>query len=198
MKSKKGISLFELVIVMSIIIIILLFGWPVFTKLYSHLRIQSTVFLLANHLKSVRLLSVSRGVRAYLDFDVGILIPSDRFYIMYLDLNNNGMFDEGEDIATGISMPDVLKGYRGISFPKEIYLGTDSKGPQKKVDGVTDIPSDGISFSGNTNRASFKPIGTASAGGIYIYSKGEYYGITISSNTGRIKIWHWDGVHWRD
>jgi prepilin-type N-terminal cleavage/methylation domain-containing protein len=168
---KKGFTVIELLVVITIIGIFVGLSIPIFRSIGKE-SLSSNVYSFAQTLKSIRETAIIRNMEAQVIFDTIFIAPGGcekpAYFVRYG--NEPGKFF-----------------IRNFTFsPGNATLATPECGG-----GAPD--PDGIQFPDNT--LIFDPKGFARAGAIYISSQGETYGIGIAIS-GRIKVWKWGGGRW--
>lgn len=175
MNNKRGFTLIEIMVAMTILVVLLGFGVSMMGAKMQHYRLKNATREMITSLRKDAQLAVNQNTNRTVTFTDNTSPTSDRYTI-------------GGGTPVNIDLPnDVRFGVRGANAP---------------VNGTSDvagasIPSDGITFSGNT--VTFQTNRTPDeAGEIYLSnSRGENVAVSINL-VGRIRCWKWgDGSVWK-
>jgi Tfp pilus assembly protein FimT len=147
-------------------------------------RAREAAQFLAAQCRSARMEAVARNTTSSLVFD---LVSSRWRFRRCIDGNGNGM--RRAEITTG---RDICLTSTEVG---ELYSGV-------RVDVTTGLPdpAGGTSTSGavrfgSSDIASFSPVGTATAGTVYVRSdRGAQYAIRVAGTTGRVRVLRYDAV----
>lgn len=178
----SGYSLVELMFVAGVMALLSAVAVPVFTRGLDHYRTRGAARYLAGRLQRARAEAVARGANVALCFSrAGARIT----FGVFVDGNRNGVLTA--DIAAGIDRPIAatadLADFTGVQFG----LVTGVVAP----DG-TPLAGDPIRF-GLPRMASFTPVGTASAGSVYLRGRdGAQYAVRVYGDTGKTTVWRFE------
>jgi prepilin-type N-terminal cleavage/methylation domain-containing protein len=189
----SGFTLIELMIVMALMGLLVAIGAPRFEALNRINRLKTGVRQVAISIQNARLTAISANRRCYMDFALGTLTPADSFFTVWLDVNGDQMYDNGEIDSTRIGLPDTKDGYQGMKLPRGVAFGAGnaSSGP----DGMA-LVSDGVDFDG-TDLLGFNARGEGTTGVIYLKAEdGTTFAITVS-RMGRVRTWQWGDNQWK-
>ncbi len=176
MRSSKGFSIIEMMIVIAIIGILAMIAVPDFLGLTPRARLKSAARDIVSNMQLARVKAIRDGSPWAVQFDTG-------------DARYRVLSDKGADDTWNTTDDDSYKtvnlsDYKGVSFGS-------GHGPRP---GLSD-PADGVSFGGN--RAIFNSDGTSSAGTVYVKNDdGDTFAVGAASAAGRIKIWRNYGSGW--
>ena len=189
----KGFTLVELMIVMALIALLIAIGAPRFEALNRINRLKTGVRQVATSIQNARLKAISANRRCYIDFAPGTLTPTDSFFTVWLDVNSNQLYDNGEIDSAGAVLPDVKDGYQGLKLPRGVAFGVGN--PSSGPDGMALI-SDGVDFDG-TDRLGFNGKGEGTNGVVYLKAEdGTTFALTVS-RLGRVRSWQWGESQWK-
>jgi len=192
-KNDSGVTLVELMIVITMIAIIVSIGAPQFEGWNRLNRLRSGVRQVAAAMQNARLTAISANRRCYIDFGPGSLTPADSFFTLWLDVDGNGLYDSGEIDSTRIGFPESNGSFPGYKLPRGISFG--ANGPSSGPEGMT-LASDGVDFGG-ADLVGFNAQGEGTTGVVYLTGEGGYnFAITVS-RLGRVRTWRWDDNQWK-
>ncbi len=124
----------------------------------------------------------------------GSLTPADSFYTIWLDVDGDLSYDDGEADSSGLAMPETKSGISGFKLPLGVTFGISGvvTGPDSMA-----IVADGVDFSGNDD-VSFNGRGeAASAGVVYVTGEnGTIYSVTVTK-LGAVRSWRWEDNQWK-
>jgi prepilin-type N-terminal cleavage/methylation domain-containing protein len=175
---KRGFTLIELIITISIFAIMMAIAIPSFLTYRPTMKIKGAARDIASALQFARMKAVSENNTFAVRF-------SGSSYSIYDDNDNDDVYADTTDpldiAVRTLTLPD------GISFG----VGTNVN---KKSDNTSPAPADFITFGGDA--CDFSTRGTADTGTVYIKNiKNESYAVTVSSS-GRVRILVWNGSQW--
>jgi len=184
---RKGYSLVELLIVLSLIGLVLALGLPALTGYcVKRSALRAMVRELGAILREGRQMAIARNAYVGMRFEM----RSDRRlrYRAYLDGNGNGV--QTRDIQSGVDRP--LGPYHEFTIPEgNVRLGILDP---KMLDAWLGSPLndlDPIRF-GNSNICSFSPLGASSPGTIYFTDGARLQGaVRVSPMQARIRVLRW-------
>ena len=180
MRSSKGFTIIEMMIVIAIIGILSMIAVPDFLGLTSRARLKSAARDIVSNMQLARVKAIRDGSPWAVQFDTG-----DARYRVLSNKGADGNWNTGDDtVYKTVNLSD----YSGVSY------GSDH-GP--RATGLSD-PADGVSFnSHNSNRAIFNSNGTSSAGIVYVKNgDGDTFAVGAASAAGRVKAWRNYGSGW--
>jgi prepilin-type N-terminal cleavage/methylation domain-containing protein len=96
MRSQGGFSLIELIIIMAIVGMLALFGYPAILAMAERAKLQNTAREAASMLRLARIEAVKRSMRAGVHPDY-----PGRQLVAFADTNNSGAFEPGTDRELG-------------------------------------------------------------------------------------------------
>ena len=193
-KTTKGFTLIELLIVLTMLAIVITVGAPSFSGFIQENRVKSSSRAVAVAIQTARLKAINSNRRAYMDFAPGALTPADSFYTIWLDIDGDLAYDDGEADSSGLAMPHIKGGISGFSLPLGVVFGVSGVGTGP--DAMT-VAADGVDFGGN-DEVSFNGRGEASSSGV-VYVTGEngsIYAVTVTS-LGAVRSWRWEDNTWK-
>jgi type IV fimbrial biogenesis protein FimT len=174
----------ELVVVLAIIGVMAVIGFPTFSGWISRARLRDAARTVFSDMQLARIRAIENGG---FDRDSGWRLEFDPAAGAYTVISQGAdMLLGTDDDITEKTVP-LLDDNPGVSF------GTD-QGP------IPDAsePDDGVSFNGN--RVDFLPMGRADRGGtVYLKNeRGETFAISLEFNNARVKMWRNYGGNWED
>ena len=207
LSSKQGVTLVELVVVMSIIGIIALFGVPEIMRFVSDSKARSCATDLIQNMKIAKSMALKENRPYLITFDTAnkrymigfdgdgdndlITLNSDTFGICK-DTDSDRL-PEGDVLVNGV--PDCVKVVNLSSCGSSIDFGT--MAPASSLPG--DTCSNGkVCFDGSTNHQyiTFNRNGSiAETGSVYIMhaDRGFSYCVDILNVSGSMNMWKWNG-----
>ncbi len=173
----NGFSLVELMIV--VVIIGIMASQAIYAFTSPVRKIKSASFSLRNDINLARGEAVNRGMRVGIDFTA----PANG-YTLWVDADNGGDRDAGEEILKEVELDDVE--YYGLGIPNP-------QGPGPAV-------SDGVTFT--DDRFVMLPNGSSDKGGtVYLYVphsadggavlKNAPFRIVLNNIVGRVHLYRW-------
>lgn len=177
-----GYSLVELMFVAGALAMASAVAVPVITRGLDQFRTRGAARYLASRLQRARAEAVARGANVALCFS---RVGARMTFGVFVDGNRNGVLTA--DIAAGIDHPIAatadLADFTGVQFG--LVAGVVAP------DG-TPLAGDPIRF-GLSRMASFTPVGTASAGSVYLRGRdGSQYAVRVYGDTGRTTVWRFE------
>lgn len=193
-RTTRGFTLIELLIVLTMLAILVTVGAPSFSGFVQEGRIKSAAHHVAVSIQTARLKAINANRRAYIDFAPGALTPADSFYTIWLDVDADLTFDDGEADSSELAMEFTKSGIPGYALPTGVSFK--STGVTSGPDGLA-IAADGVDFSGS-DAVSFNGRGTASSAGV-VYLTGEngsIYSVTVTT-LGAVRTRRWEDNIWK-
>lgn len=189
--SERGLTLIELLIVLGLMASAASLAVPVTAHAVDALRGRQAAGFLAASFRAAQQSAVSTGRATAVVFD-----PSAAGWTLRMCRDGNGNGIRRAEITAGIDpCPDgpwsVAVRYPGVR------LSVDSSIPGPDGDPPT---TDAVRF-GKSDLASFSPVGSSTAGTVFLRSKdGVQYAVRVGNVTGRTRVLRYDpGAHqWRD
>ena len=173
--ASRGYTLVEILFVTALIAIVSAMAAPQSLAALDRTRAAAAARYLASRMAMARSHAVMRSTNVALRFDER---PSGVTFRMFADGNHNGV--RTSDITSGVDQPLDTPASLSDLFP----------GVAIAVSG--DAGSDPIRI-GSSNLLSFTPIGTATAGSIYVRGRdGSQFVVRILGATGRVRVQRYD------
>lgn len=167
-KTGRGISLLELIVVLSIVSIMAAIALPNMSRFVYDKALSQQTEQLATIISRAHDLAMEKGYYWRLSFN-----PAGKSWVCYGDQNGDMLLNPGEQ-SLGVNNLD-----RNVSFGSHA-----GKGPNG-----SSIPGDGISVPNDC--LTFSPMGHSNSGSIYLKSKHSSYAIRVLSTAGVIRIWRY-------
>jgi prepilin-type N-terminal cleavage/methylation domain-containing protein len=183
LKNRKGFTIIELLIVVSVLAIMAAVAIPNVLSWMLTIRVNSAVRELASEMQLARMKAVSERNNYVITFDI-----SNNQYKIYDDDDNDGA--ETSELQKTV---DIDADYKGIQFGHVSTTGTSG-----------DTILNEVTFTGTPRSVVFKPDGTANKNGsVFIIptediadSKDARQRAITVIQTGRVKLWKHDGSNW--
>jgi Tfp pilus assembly protein FimT len=167
----SGFTLADLLFVVSLIAFLMAIAVPQSLTAIHRIRAVTAARYLASRMSMARAQAVMRSANVALHFVDG---PSGVSFTMYLDGNGNGV--RTTDMASSVDRPLDAPDSLSDLFPGVAIAVTGSAG------------TDPVRL-GRTNLLSFTPLGTATAGSIYVQGRdGSQFVVRVLGTTGRTRI----------
>ncbi len=191
--SKQGISLVELLIVISIIGILALFGIPEISRFSATYKARSCATDLIQNMKVARAMAIKENRNYLITFDTA----TNSYRIGFDGDGNSNLLGAVDGFGTGAVRVINLQTQCG----NNIVFGTDTNsgpGSPSGCPGCDDITGSTVSFDGTASpvREVFRPDGSLSfLGSAFIRNntRGFTYMVRVSYQSGNINLWRWDG-----
>ncbi len=179
-----GVCLLELTIALAIVSLAAMMSAPVLAGAADAGRAREAAQFLAAQCRGARMEAIAQNATSALVFDV---VSARWRFRRCVDGNGNGM--RRADITAGrdtcSSSTDVANVFLGVKV--EVRTGLPDP------DGGS--PTSGAVRFGSSDIASFSPLGTASAGTVYLRSAGgAQYAIRVAGPTGRVRVLRYDSA----
>ncbi len=173
MQGKRGLTIIELVMVMSILGIMVLFASPHIGRWLPRYRLKSAARDVAFNMQLARLGAIKDNQEWAILFDV-----HGQLYRIISNRGPDGNWgtpdDSVEKIVSLTDYPNIKYGDNGHGSP-----------------GGGAPAGDGVTFVGN--KTEFNPGGTSTAGTVYLQNnRNDAMAIRVDSSTGIIRMWRWD------
>lgn len=208
LSNRRGVTLIELIIVLSIIGILAIIGVPEISRFSSTYKARSCATDLIQNMKVAKAMAIKENREYLIVFDtinqryiIGFdgngdndltTLNSDTFGICK-DTDNDRL-PEGDVLVNGV--PACVKVVNVSSYGNNVVFGYGTgTTPPNGPNGST-IPASGVNFSGSPPRADFNPNGSAGTlGSAYFQqtSRGYSYCVRVSNSAGALNMWKWDG-----
>ncbi len=210
LSNRRGVTLIELIIVLSIIGILAIIGVPEISRFSSTYKARSCATDLIQNMKVAKAMAIKENREYLITFDT-----ANQRYMIGFSSNDNDLRDlnldtfgickdtDGDRLPNGDSdtnpadgVPDCVKVVNLSDCGNNIQFGTlASKDPQG--DNIT-CNGKTVCFSATSNpiRADFNPDGSAgNLGSVYFQqaSRGYSYCVRVSNSAGALNMWKWDG-----
>jgi prepilin-type N-terminal cleavage/methylation domain-containing protein len=168
MNSRAGVSLAELMVVLTIICILAAIALPGLRAYSSRKTIEHQTDQLGAYFQQTRERAIHEGIYWRIVFK-----PGERQWFAFGDVNGNTQYDSGEKHIGTCTLQ------QGITFGCHA-----SSGPNN-----TTIPPDGITFAGN--RINFSPMGACNSGTVYLCTSDKSMGLRILPASGTVLIYEY-------
>lgn len=172
MRGKRGLTIIELVVVMSILAVMVMIAIPNIGRWLPRYRLKSAARDVASNMQLARLGAIKDNREWAIVFDV-----NGQSYQIISNRGPDGNWGTPDDTVEKVVN---LVDYRNIQF------GDNGHGA---VGGGAPV-GDGVTFVGK--RAEFNPAGTSTAGTVYLQNnRTDAMAIRVDSSTGIIRRWMW-------
>jgi type II secretory pathway pseudopilin PulG len=178
-----GASLVEIVMALAVVVLLAGLTAPVTAHVVDASRARHAAGFLASRLRLARQLAIQRSASTAIVFDE---TGGGWTYRVCVDGNGNGL--RRTEVTTGVdSCPE------GPYDPRQMFSGTAiAIDPSLPAPDGGPGSNDPVRF-GRGEMASFSPDGTASAGTVYVRSRGgRQYAIRVGNVTGRTRLLRFD------
>lgn len=181
-RDKRGFTLIELTMVLAIVAVMAVIGFPTFSGWLARARLRDAARTVYSDLQLARIRAIETGGEWRINFN-----PDDNSYTVISSGPDRSLDNSADDNVDEkvVHIPEKSKG---------VVFGTD-QGP---VPGLSE-PDDGISFGGNS--VDFNHMGGVEglSGSIYLKNeRSETFAIVVSSANGRIRIARNFGGTWEE
>jgi len=182
MQGKRGLTIIELVVVMSILGVMVLIAIPNIGRWLPRYRLKSAARDVASNMQLARLGAIKDNREWALLFDV-----NGQSYRIISDKGPDENWGTPDDVGyKGDTSPWPLS-TRSLADYRNVSFGASGHGPA----GGGGPVGDGVTFV--ADRAEFNPGGTSTAGTVYLQNNRNGAGaIRVDSSTGIIRMWTWD------
>jgi type II secretory pathway pseudopilin PulG len=181
-----GYSLLELLFVMGLIVTLAAATLPLFGSAFAQGRASGAARYLQARMQLARMEAIKRSTH------VGIRVvssPTGYRYACYVDGNANGV--RTADISAGTDPMIGATERLDQQFPGVTFGVLDGVTPIEAGDELTP-GGDPIRF-GRSDIISFTPIGTSTAGTLYLAGRGRHqYAVRVLGVTGRVRVLRFD------
>lgn len=180
-KAGRGASIVELLFSVALIVTMTAMSVPSVMAAVHHARAAGAARHLAGRLRLARMEAVKRSAFVGLRFEAS---SSGYRYAAYIDGNGNGV--RNADIRQGIDRP-----LGGAEVLRDLFSGVwfGLKKGVPYVDGTASGSGADPVRVGNSNILSFSPLGSATAGTLYILGRGgQQYAVRVLGVTGRTRV----------
>ena len=205
---KMGMTLIELLIVISIIGLLAAIGIPEIGRFSANYRVRSAATDLIQNMRVARAMAIKENREYMIVFDTAnqryligfdgdgdnnlITTDSDTFGICK-DTNNDRL-PNGDVLVNGV--PECVRVVNLNSYGDNIVFGFSTGTTPPNGPNGSGIPLSGVGFSGGAVRAEFNSDGSAGTiGSVYFQHTGRGYSycVRVSNNAGALNMWKWDG-----
>lgn len=215
--NKIGVTLIEVIIVITIIGILAVIGIPEISRFSVDYRARSAATDLVQNMRVARAMAIKENRTYLIVFDTanqryligfdgddlngdGIpegdgdltTVDSDTFGIC--NDNDNDRLPEGDVLVNGV--PECVRVVNLSNYGNNIIFGYGTGTIPKRGPNDTKIPATGVNFSGAPPTAEFDPDGSMDKlGSVYFQhtGRGFSYCVRISNASGNINMWKWGG-----
>ena len=172
----RGFTLLEVTFVAGLAAVVAAAAIPQALATLERSRVRGATRYLSAQMAAARAQAVGRGATVALRFAAS---PSGITFMPYVDGNRNGVLSQ--DIRDGIDRPSGASSRLEDLFP-HVTIGLS-----------VPAPGNPVQLSGGSDLLSFTPVGTATAGSIYVLGRdGSQFAIRILGATARIRIQQYD------
>lgn len=189
-----GFTLVELLILLALVGTAVGFSIESLSNFREAQRARSGVTRLLTVLDTAKSRAVTLDQVAIVDFSPGGLSTSDGFYEVFIDLDDDGARDAGENAAANLT--DVTS--RGGMIGYQLPAGLSFSRPGGVATGPLGIPTaaDGVTFTGD--RISFFPDGTSPEAGHVTMTdaSGRTFAVTLTAG-GAVHVHRLNGSTWQ-
>ncbi len=215
LRKNEGVTLIELVVVLSIMgIVILALVAPEIGRFRSNYTVRSCATDLIQNMRVSRAMAIKENREYLIVFDtanqrylMGFDFDGDNNLITISAKNDGDTFGVCKDTdgdrlpnndadANGDGVPDCVKVVNLSDCGIDIIFGYSSGTKPPNGPNGTDVPDSGITFSGTPPTAEFDSDGsTDKLGSVYFQqtTRGYSYCVRISNLSGATNMWKWDG-----
>jgi prepilin-type N-terminal cleavage/methylation domain-containing protein len=181
----RGYTLPELLIAIALLLALVAVATPSMTAGLDEARVRGAAHYIAGRFGLTRTQAVHRHANVGLRFaGTGL----DTTHRPYLDTNGNGV--RSPEVASGVDEP-ILPAEQLSALFSGVRFGFIEGATL--IDGSPAAPDDEPVRFGNARMATFTPVGTATAGTVYIRGRGRtQYAVVILGATGRTRIARFD------
>ena len=173
--ASRGYTLVEILFVTALIAIVSAMAAPQSLAALDRTRAAAAARYLASRMAMARSHAVMRSANVALRFDER---PSGITFRMFADGNRNGV--RTTDITSGVDQPLDPPASLSDLFPGVAIA-------------VSGVAGDDPIRIGSSNLLSFTPVGTATAGSIYVRGRdGSQFVVRILGATGRVRVQYYD------
>jgi prepilin-type N-terminal cleavage/methylation domain-containing protein len=215
--NKTGVTLIEVIIVITIIGILAVIGIPEINRFSADYRSRSASTDLVQNMRVARAMAIKENRRYLIVFDTA----RQRYLIGFDgdDLNGDGISEGDGDLTTvdsdtfGIckdsdndrlpegdvlinGIPECVRVVNLSNYGNNIIFGYGTGTSPPQGPNGTVIPTTGVNFSGKPPAAEFDPDGSMDKlGSVYFQhtAQGFSYCVRISNASGNINMWKWGG-----
>lgn len=184
-RRENGMTLLEILIVISVITIMSLVAYPSFMDALQDYKVRNCASELRMNILNLRSHAIRDSSRSY----VIVFYPSA--YVYGFDSDGDFIPDGFENAPPGSVSPSA-------DYGGNISFGTDAaNGPASSIACSGSTPANGFKGFGGTNppRITFDSDGTLSATGCVFFKndRGDNYLVSIETLTGKVDLWKWEG-----
>lgn len=206
--NKTGVTLIEVIIVITIIGILAVIGIPEISRFSADYRSRSAATDLVQNMRVARAMAIKENRRYLIVFDTArqryligfdgegdgdlTTVDSDTFGIC--KDNNNDRLPEGDVLINGV--PECVRVVCLSNYGNNIIFGYGTGTSPPQGPNGTRIPATGVNFTGAPPTAGFDPDGSMDKlGSVYFQhiGRGYSYCVRISNTSGSINMWKWNG-----
>lgn len=179
-----GTSLIELIVALGIVSLAAIMSAPVFATSADAGRAREAAQFMASQCRAARMESVARNTTSSLVFDT---VNARWRFRRCVDGNGNGM--RRADITSG---KDTCLVSTDVA---DLFFGVRVDVPAGLPDPDGGASTNGAVRFGSSDIASFSPLGTASAGTLYLRSdRGAQYAVRVAGTTGRVRVLRYEAI----
>lgn len=189
-----GFTLVEMLIVLVLVGTAVGFSIESFRNFREAQRARSGATQLLTVLNTAKSRAVTLNQVAIVDFSPGGLATSDGFYEVFIDLDDDGVRDAGENAAANLTDVTSRSGMIGYQLPANMSFAQ----PGGVATGPLGIPTaaDGVTFTGDL--ISFFPDGTSPEAGhvTMVDPSGRTFAVTLTAG-GAVRVYRLNGSTWQ-
>jgi prepilin-type N-terminal cleavage/methylation domain-containing protein len=193
-RGKKGVTLVELLVVISIIGILSVIGIPQYGRFVAKSKVRSATSDLLQSMRMARTMAIKENRAYFITFNES---AANTYRIGFDGNNNNSLLDPADGYGNGPVREINLQ----TEYGPDIFFGTTTgNGPDEpdSCPACIAIAGSTVAFGATAGpvREAFNPDGSVvSTGSAFIthITRGFTYLLRISYQSGKFDLWKWDG-----
>jgi prepilin-type N-terminal cleavage/methylation domain-containing protein len=134
---EPGFTLLEMLVVMLILLILAVFGFPALQELFTRSKLQGSAREISIHLGSSRIAAMRLGRNVVVK-----PVFSEQRLVSFVDDNENFVHDTGEQVISSLSVPGTGSDL-GVYMQGPDGVAPTDDDPAQAIDGFTDIEGEG-------------------------------------------------------